>query len=114
MADWKLTVRDGSDVNRLRFDSLDAALAQARERIEAILSREPLDKVGAIRDYEPEKLVKARIEISGKGFLSPPTAGVDVRGDNTLLGFAGGVTRKPLEGRTTEQVIEAMRETLQR
>ena len=114
MADWKLTVRDGSDVTRLKFDDLDAALDAARVRIEEIADRPPLGNIKAIRYYEPEKLVKARIEISGKGLFSPPTAGVDVRGDNSLAGYAGGVSRKPLEGRTVAQVIHAMRETLDR
>jgi hypothetical protein len=114
LADWKLTIRDGSDVSRLKFDDLDAALEAARVRIDEVLERRPLATVKAIRDYEPGKRVKARIEISGRGFLSPPTAGVDIRGDNTLLGFTGGVTRKPLDGRTSDQVIEAMRQTLQR
>ncbi len=52
--------------------------------------------------------------MSGKGFISPPTAGVDIRGDNSLLGFSGGVSRKPLEGETAKQIVESMRETLQR
>ena len=114
MADWKLTVRDGSDVSRVKFDDLDAALDAARTRIEEITDRPPLGKVKAIREYEPEKLVKARVEISGKGFFSPPTAGVDIRGDNTLAGYTGGVSRKPIEGNTPAQVIHAMRETLSR
>jgi len=114
MADWKLTVRDGSDVSRLSFDDLDSALEEALSRIEQILDRPPLGTVKAIRDYEPEKLVKARIEVSGKGFFSPPTAGVDVRGDNSLLGYAGGVSRQPVEGQTAAQVVAAMRETLSR
>lgn len=114
MADWKLTIRDGSDVSRLKFDDLEAALEEARTRIEQICARPQLETVKAIRDYEPEKLVKARIEISGRGFISPPTAGVDVRGDNSLAGYSGGVSRKPLKGRTAAQVVEAMRETLSR
>jgi hypothetical protein len=112
MADWKLTVRNGSDVSRLKFDDLGAALDEARTRIEQITDHPPLRTVKAIRDYEPEKQVKARIEISGKGFFSPPTAGVDVRGDNSLVGYAGGVSRQPIEGQTAAQVVEAMRETL--
>jgi hypothetical protein len=114
LADWKLTVRDGSDVSRLKYGSLDEALEEARLRIDEVLAREPLKKVKAIRDYEPEILVKARIEVSGKGLFSPPTAGVDVNGDNSLMAFAGGVVRKPLRGETSKQVVEAMREALLR
>lgn len=114
MAAWKLTVRNGPEVSRVKFNDLGAALEAAREQIEAIAADAPLGAVKAIRDYDPEQLVKARVELTGKGFFSPPTVGVDIRGDNSLLGFSGGVTRKPLEGETTKQIIESMRETLQR
>jgi hypothetical protein len=114
MADWKLTVREGSDVSRQKFDDLDSALEAAQVWIEEITDRPGLGTVKAIRDYEPSKLVKARVEVSGKGLFSPPTAGVDVHGDNSLLGYAGGVSRKPLEGKTATQVVEAMREALSR
>ncbi len=112
MAAWKLTIRDGPEVRRLKYEDLDEALSQVREKIDEVLGREPLDKLKMIRDYEPEVQVKARIEISGKGLLSPPTAGVDVRGDNSLVAYAGGVARKPLEGDTPKQVVLAMREAL--
>lgn len=114
MAKWKMTVRDGSDVSRMRFDDLDKALDSARTQIDEIISRPPLGTVKAIRDYDPEKLVKARIEISGKGLLSPPTAGIDVRGDNTLAGYTGAVSRKPIEAGNTDQVFDALREALAR
>ncbi len=114
MAAWKLTIRDGSDVRRLKYDDLDSALEEARMKVDEVLAREPLKKVKMIRDYEPEKQIKARIEISGKGLLSPPTAGVDIRGDNSLVAYSGGVARKPLEGDTSKRVIESMREALQR
>lgn len=114
MAAWKLTIRDGSDVSRLRYDDLEAALEEARLKIDEVLEREPLEKIKMIRDYEPEIQIKARVEISGKGLLSPPTAGVDIRGDNSLVAYSGGVARKPLQGGTSKQVIEAMRDTLRR
>jgi hypothetical protein len=114
MADWKLTVREGSDVDRQKFDDLDSALEAVRHRVEEITDRPGLGMVKAIRDYEPSKLIKARIEVSGKGFISPPTAGVDVHGDNSLLGYAGGVSRKPLDGKTVAEVVESLRKELTR
>jgi hypothetical protein len=112
VAAWKLTVREGSDVTRLKFDDLDQALEETRARIEAISAGEPLGKISAIRDYEPEKLVKARLEITGKGLIKPPTAGVDIHGDNSIVGFSGGVSRKELEGSTPAQIVHSMRESL--
>jgi hypothetical protein len=112
MAAWKLTVRNGSDVSRLKFDNLDEALEETRKLIESISAEAPLGQVNAIREYEPERLVKARLEITGKGLISPPTAGVDIRGDNSLLGFSGGVSRRPLDGDTAKQIVTSMREAL--
>lgn len=107
-------MRNGSAVSRIKFGDLDQALDAAREQIEAISADPPMNAVSGIRDYDPKQLVKARIELTGKGFFSPPTAGVDVRGDNSLLGFSGGVSRKPLEGETAKQIVASMREALQR
>jgi hypothetical protein len=112
LAAWKLTVREGSDVRRLKFDDLDEALAEVKSRIEAIAAGEPLGKINAIRDYEPEVLIKARLEVTGKGLVRPPTAGVDVRGDNSLVVFSGGVSRKELSGNTAAQAVVSMREAL--
>jgi hypothetical protein len=58
--------------------------------------------------------VRARIEISGKGLISPPTAGVDVQGDLTLTGFTGGIRRKPLEGDSLREVFREIREALEK
>lgn len=114
MADWKLTVREGSTVTRSTFDDLDSAITAAREKTAEIMSGEPMKPVKAIRDYEPAQLVRARIEISGKGMFSPPTAGVDVQGDLSLTGFTGGVRRKPLEGDSLRQVFAEIREALEK
>lgn len=114
MAAWKLTVREGSTVTRTDFDDLDSAISAAREKAAEILAGEPMKPVKAIRDYEPAQLVRARIEISGKGWISPPTAGVDIQGDLSLTGFTGGVRRKPLEGDSLRQVFGEIREALEK
>lgn len=97
MAQWKVTVRQGPDVNRRSFDRLGDALAEARRQVEEITAAPPLKEVRAIRDYAPPSLTKARVEISGKGLLRPPTAGLDVRGDNSVVGYAGAIRRRPLK-----------------
>ena len=50
-----------------------------------------------LRDFEPADQVAARLEISGKGLLRAPTAGVDVMGDGSLVPFSGSVRREELE-----------------
>ena len=59
-----------------------------------------------------EQQIKARIEIAGKGLFRPPTAGVDVHGDNSMLAFEGGVVRKPLPGSNEKEVFESIRQSL--
>ncbi|HRV59666.1 MAG: hypothetical protein KDB54_11605 [Solirubrobacterales bacterium] len=109
MANWKLTIRHGSDVSRQSFDDLDDALGAARKAADEVMDEGPLDSVSAIRDYEPAQIVNARIEISGKGFFSPPTAGIDIQGDLSVIPFAGGVKRQTLEGSTIPQAMKSLK-----
>ena len=111
-ARWKVTVRYGSDVSREGYDELDDALAAAEKAADEVLGDAPLGTVKAFRDYTPDQLVKARIEITGKGLISPPTAGVDIQGDGGMLAFTGGVRRKPLEAKSRKQVFAAIRQAL--
>lgn len=113
MANWKVTVRHGSDVSRERFDDLEEALAFAREAAEEVVGEGPLETVKAIRDYGPAQIVNARVEITGKGLLRPPTAGIDIHGDLSVVPYAGGVRRKLLDGSTIPQAIKSLRMSLQ-
>ncbi|MCB0830907.1 MAG: hypothetical protein KDB64_08290, partial [Solirubrobacterales bacterium] len=61
---------------------------------------------------EPAQIVNARIEISGKGFFSPPTAGIDIQGDLSVIAFAGGVKRQTLEGTTIPQAMKSLKDFL--
>lgn len=110
--DWTLTVRHGSDVEKESFEDLDAAVAELRSRAQAIRGEGPLKEVSGFRDYEPGDQVHARLELSGKGLLRPPTAGVDVRGDGRLVPYAGGLRRKPLEPEEDEDAFAAVRRHL--
>jgi len=114
MAAWTLTVRVGSDVNRQKFEDLDEAIAEAKKQTDEIIADGPLGPVKAIRDYEPVKLVKARLEISGKGLLRPPTAGLDIHGDLSLTGFRGSVARKPFEATDEQGIFNEIRGCLAR
>ena len=111
--DWKLTVRHGSDVERESFEDLDAAVAELRSRADSIRAEGPLEPVSGFRDYEPGDQVHARLELAGKGLLRPPTAGVDVRGDGSLVPYAGGLRRKPLEPEEDEDAFAAVQRHLE-
>jgi hypothetical protein len=110
---WKLTVRHGSDVDHESFDDLDVAVAAMRERALAIRSEGPARPVSSLRDYEPGDQVHARLQLSGRGFLRKPTAGVDVRGDGTFVPFKGGVVREELDPTHHDTPFDLVRETLE-
>lgn len=112
MAAWKLTVRNGSDVSRKGYDDLDEAIEAGRRVVAEVISEPPLKRVQSLRDFEPEQQIKARIEIAGKGLFRPPTAGVDVHGDNSMLAFEGGVVRKPLPSGSEKEVFDSIRQSL--
>lgn len=113
MSRWKLTVRHGSDVDHAQFDALDEAVAAMRERALSIRSEGPARPVRSLRDYDPGDQVHARLQLSGRGLLRKPTAGVDVRGDGTFVPFRGGVVREELDPTHHETPFDLVRETLE-
>jgi hypothetical protein len=108
-----LTVRHGSDVDHEQFDDLDEAVAAMRERALAIRSEGPAQRVQSLRDYEPGDQVRARLQLSGRGFFRKPVAGVDVRGDGTFVPFKGGVVREELDPTHHDTPFDLVRETLE-
>ena len=107
MSAWKLTIRHGSEIEHEAFEDLDAAIGELRARAEAVR------EVSGLRDFEPGEQVHARLELAGKGLLRPPTAGVDVRGDGTLVAYAGAVRRETLEPEEGESPFDAVRRHLE-
>lgn len=84
-----------------------------RERALGIRSEGPAGTVNSLRTFRPEDQVRARLQISGRGLLKKPVAGVDVRGDGTFMPFVGGVGRRELDPTEHETPFEAVRETLE-
>ena len=114
MSRWKLTVRHGSDVSREGFDDLDSAVAELRRRAGAIEAEGPLEEVSSLRDFAPQDQVHARLEISGRGLLRPPTAGVDLRGDGSMVAYSGGIRREELKPRRGGDAFDAVHDALRR
>lgn len=112
MARWKVTVRSGPEVNRTGHETLDRALADAREKVEEIVAGAPLGEVKAIRDYGPAQRIKGRVEISGKGLFRPPTGGVDIRGDNSTVGYTGAVRRRALKDTGLDRIFRELGKAL--
>ncbi len=84
-----------------------------RQRALDIRAEGPVKGVSALRDFGPEAQVHARLQISGKGWLRKPVAGVDVRGDGTFMPFRGSVTREELDSTRHETPFDLVRETLE-
>lgn len=84
-----------------------------REQALAIRAEGPVKGVSSLRDFGPEQQVHARLQLSGKGLLRKPVAGVDVRGDGTFMPFRGNVVREELDPTGYETPFDAVRETLE-
>lgn len=113
MSAWKLTVRHGSDVEHFAFADLGDAVGAMRERALAIRAEGPAKDASLLRDFPPEDQVHARLQLSGKGWLRKPVAGIDVRGDGTFMPFCGGVRREELDPSGHETPFDLVRETLE-
>jgi hypothetical protein len=113
MSRWKLTVRHGSDVDHLGFDDLGEAVAAMRSLALEIRAEGPVKGVSSLRDFGPEAQVHARLQLSGKGLLRKPVAGIDVRGDGMFMPFRGSVRREELDPTNHETPFDLVRETLE-
>lgn len=114
MSGWKLTVRHGSDVDHVGYEALDEAVEAMRERALAIRAEGPAKVVSALRDFAPKDQVHARLQLSGRGWIRKPVAGIDVRGDGTFMPYRGGVRREELDPTDHETPFDLVRETLAR
>src|SRR3954454_11720351 len=112
MASYRLTIRQGSDVRKGDYEHLDDAVEAMRDAAADIVRTGPLDAATGFRNYDPDELVAARLEISSGGFLRGREAGIDVMGDGAIVPFAGVVRRRRLDGRSPEQAIAAVVEAL--
>jgi hypothetical protein len=109
---WKVTVRHGSQVRRERFESLDEALAEARDSVDAVRRGSGLPQISAFRDYAPDQRVHARIEISGPGLIRSPEGGLDVMGDGSVVTYHGAIRKRALGATSLDDAFSRLREAL--
>jgi hypothetical protein len=110
---WKLTVRAGAEVDHDRYDDLDEAVAAMRERALRIRAEGPPRTTRLVRTFEAKEQVTARLELSGRGLLRKPVAGIDVRGDGTFMPYRGGLRREELDPSGHDTPFDLVRETLE-
>jgi hypothetical protein len=106
-------VRHGSEVEHAGFDSLQAAVAAMRERALELRAEAPPKAASLLGTYGPGDQVLARLQLTGRGLLRKPVAGVDVRGDGMFVPFQGGVGREELGPGDRETAFELVRQTLE-
>jgi hypothetical protein len=114
MPTWRLTVRDGSRVERFRHETLDAALADLRSRVDELQPRARRDEVTFLsRKIEPVSQVAARIEIAGpQRFVPAVQGGLDLRGDGSSEAYTGRLRRRLIEPKKREDATAALTRTL--
>ena len=79
----------------------------------AIRAKGPAEHVSSLRDFAPEDQVRARLQLSGKGWLRKAVAGIDVRGDGTFMPYRGSVRREELDPSGHDSPFDTVRETLE-
>jgi hypothetical protein len=110
VAGYTLTVRVGPDVERQRFDSLEAALDALEENLRALANTERRATIDLrYREFAPVAQVAARGELSGPGVR----AGIDVRGDGSAEAFTGRIRRRLVDQEEGESPYDALRRVLQ-
>jgi hypothetical protein len=112
VAAYRLTIRHGSKVRKERFDDLGAAVEAMEESVRDIRREGPLREVTALRQYRPDRLVHARLELSTGGFLGGREVGIDVMGDGALIPYVGVVRKRELEPADDETAFDAVRAAL--
>jgi hypothetical protein len=111
-ADWKLTVRSGSQVERERFASLEEAAGALRARMDDLRPGARRDTARAfVREIAPEDQVPARLELRGPGRRG---GGVDLRGDGTAAAWTGRISKRVVEPERGEDAVAALTRALAR
>lgn len=107
---WSLTLRNGSHVDRARFDTLDEALQTVQTRLDALAPesrREPVEVLR--RRYDASLQVAVRAELSGPGGRH---GGVDLRGDGSTEAYSGRWRRSVIALESGESAIDGLRRAL--
>jgi hypothetical protein len=112
---WRVVVRRGPEVEKLRCETLPEALDALEERARAAANgtrRETIDL--RVRTYSPADQISVRAELKGPQRLRPIIhAGIDVHGDGSVVAWSGGVRREAITMVGGETAYAALRRAVQ-
>jgi hypothetical protein len=112
---WRITVRSGPEVEKLRVDTLPEALDALEERVQAVAATANASTIDLrVRRYEPSAQITARAELKGPQRLRPIVhAGFDVHGDGSVIPWTGGMRRETVLAVRGESAYAALRRAVQ-
>lgn len=110
MSAYKLTIRTGPQIERLKAETLEEALDALEMHARAASNTERRPAVDLrVRRYEPGDQVMVRAELRGPGVAG----GVDVLGDGAVNAWTGRIRRRAVDPQEGESPYEALRTALQ-
>jgi hypothetical protein len=104
---WRVTIREGARVEKVRCGSLEEALSEIESRgrdLSRTARARPVD-TKVLGRWEPQQQVAARLELGRRG-------GVDIRGDGSAEAYTGRLRRRLIEQRGDESPYDALRRVL--
>ena len=106
---WRVTVRNGAKVEKLRAAALEEALDLV-EREGRVLATGPGRRTVDLRarTFTPQQQVAGRVELAGPGVR----AGIDVRGDGEAEAWTGRLRRRVIEQEERENPYQALRRVI--
>jgi hypothetical protein len=112
---FRVVVRNGAKVQRLRTATLDDALGVLEDHGRGLAAqpRRPEVDLG-VRTYAPVDQVAARVEIAGpQRWRARIRAGIDVRGDGSVEPWTGAPERVEVTALEGESPYDALRRAVQ-
>ncbi|HET9739356.1 MAG TPA: hypothetical protein VFP78_14665 [Solirubrobacteraceae bacterium] len=111
MSGWRVTVRTGPRVEKLRAPTLTEALELLEAETRAAATTTRRGTIDArFRTFEPEDQIATRAELRGPRVR----AGIDVRGDGSVQAWTGRLRREALSPEAGEDAYAALRRAVEK
>jgi hypothetical protein len=111
---WRLTVRNGPHVERMRYATLDAVVDAMEERMDALAPKARREAIQVFRRrFDAVRQVAVRAEVTAPGgLLGGLRGGVDLRGDGSAEAYLGRYRRSLVQLEPGETAYDGLRRAL--